>query len=71
MKIRVLYPTVTQAHGITAQGGETADVSDELAAALFATGAAEPADVKVPPVERATKAPGERRPVGRPKKVDA
>ena len=71
MKIRVLYPTVTEAHGIKAKGGETADVDDALAEALFATGAAEPADAKAPPVERATAAPGEKRPVGRPKKSDA
>ena len=70
MKIRVLYPTVTEAHGITAKGGETADVSDELAAALFATGAAEPADAKPPKVERATTSPGEKRPVGRPRKSE-
>ena len=69
MKIRVLYPTVTESHGVKAAGGETEEVDDALAEALIATGAAEPADAKPPKVERATASPGEKRPVGRPKKA--
>ena len=68
MKIRVLYPTVTESHGIKAAGGETEEVDDALAEALIATGAAESAEPATR-VERATASPGEKRPVGRPKKA--
>ena len=71
MKVRVLYPTVTEAHGIKGAGGDVVEVDDVLAKALCAEGVAEPADAKPAPVERATASPGEKRPVGRPKKVDA
>jgi hypothetical protein len=69
MKCRVLYPTVTETHGIKGVGGEIVEVDDDLARALIAEGSLEAAENPAR-VERATKAPGEKRPVGRPKKAE-
>ena len=64
MKIRVLYPTVFQHMDPAPEAGDVVTVSDDEAAERFAAGSAEP--VK-PKVERATKAPGERKSVTRKK----
>ncbi len=69
MKCRVLYPTVTESHGIKGVGGEIVDVEDELARQLIIEGSLEAAE-NPGRVERATAAPGEKRPVGRPKKAE-
>lgn len=70
MKCRVLYPTVTESHGIKGAGGDIVDVEDELARALITEGSLEAVEDSGR-VERATAAPGEKRPVGRPKKVES
>lgn len=68
VRVRILYPTVTETHGIKGPAGEIVDVEDELARALITEGSLEAVESPAR-VERATQAPGEKRPVGRPKKV--
>jgi hypothetical protein len=69
MKVRILYPTVADSQGIKGMAGDVVDVEEKLARALIAEGVIEPAENPAT-VERATKAPGEKRPVGRPKKAE-
>jgi predicted alpha/beta-fold hydrolase len=37
-KYRILYPTVTQAHGIEGEAGDEVTIDDDLAEALIAPG---------------------------------
>jgi iron uptake system EfeUOB component EfeO/EfeM len=68
MKIRVLYPTAFASYAKKEPAaGSVIDLDTKVAEALIADGAAEKADAKAS-VERATKAPGEKRRVGRPRK---
>ncbi|HEY5987756.1 MAG TPA: hypothetical protein VIV12_15480 [Streptosporangiaceae bacterium] len=66
----MLYPTVTESHGIKGAGGDIVDVDDALARQLIIEGSLEAVENPAR-VERATAAPGEKRPVGRPKKAEA
>ncbi len=70
MRVRVLYPTVTETHGIKGLAGEIVEIPDELARGLLADGSIEVVE-NPGRVERATATPGEKRPVGRPKKAEA
>ena len=64
MKIRVLYPSAFAGMDKPPVASDVVDVSDGEAAAFIAAGYAE---TVAPKVERATKAPGEKRDVRRPK----
>ena len=48
MKVRILYPTVTQAQGIEGEAGDEVTVDDDLAQALLQTGALEAVEAKAP-----------------------
>lgn len=48
MKVRILYPTVTQAQGIEGEAGDIVGVDDTLAEAMIVAGFAEAADAKGP-----------------------
>ncbi len=61
---------MTEGHGIKGAGGDIVDVEDVLARTLIAEGSLEAVENPAR-VERATAAPGEKRPVGRPRKSDA
>ena len=67
MKVRVLYPSAFQTMEDPPAGGDVITVSDDDAKAFIAAGYAEEV---APKVERATKAPGEKRAVARPKKAE-
>jgi len=66
MKVRVLFPTAFQHLDPIPVGGDLVTVDDVEANAAIANGYAEAVAAKV---ERATSAPGEKRPAGRPRKA--
>lgn len=69
MRCRILYPTATEPVGIKGAGGDIVEVEDQLARSLIETFALEAVEDSAR-VERATAAPGEKRPVGRPRKAE-
>ena len=66
MKIRVLYPTVFAHMDPAPEAGDVVDVEEGEATERIAAGVAEEVRSKV---ERATKAPGEKKSVSRVKKA--
>lgn len=64
-KYRILYPTVTEGHGIKGAAGAIVEINDELAKGLLVSDAIEEAGQ----VERTTKAPGEKRVTRIPRKA--
>lgn len=68
MKIRVLYPSAFAHLTNPPVGSDIIDLPEAEATAHVAAGYAEPVS---PKVERATKAPGEKRDVSRPKKEES
>jgi len=61
MKVRVLYPTAFEGTGKkNPDAGDLVEVDEKHGKALIAEGFAEPHNAK-PKIERATKAPGEKK----------